>query len=122
MFGFGLMYALFPVMFGLIFLLVIGLFLYGLISSIRQWKKNNDSPRLTVEAQVVAKRTDITHHYGTDHSMSHTSTRHYVTFQVDSGDRMEFSVTGSEYGMLVEGDYGRLTFQGARYLGFERRR
>ena len=29
-------------------------------------------------------------------------------------------VTGQEYGMLVEGDKGYLTFQGTRYLGFER--
>ena len=47
-----------------------------------------------------------------------TSTRYYVTFQVESGDRMEFSVSGREYGLLVEGDTGRLTFQGTRYLGF----
>ena len=29
---------------------------------------------------------------------------------------MEFSVSGREYGLLVEGDTGRLTFQGTRYL------
>ena len=118
MFGFGLMDALFPVMFGLIFLLVTGLFLYGLISSIRQWKNNNASPRLTVEAEVVTKRTSV--HGGGEHS--HASTSHYVTFQEDSGDRMELPVTGPEYGMLVEGDRGRLTFQGTRYLGFQRER
>ena len=43
-----------------------------------------------------------------------------MTFQVDSGDRMELSVSGSEYGMLVEGDRGKLSFQGTRYLSFER--
>ena len=117
MFGFGLMDALFPVMFGLIFLLVTGLFLYGLISSIRQWKNNNASPRLTVEAEVVTKRTSV--HGGGEHS--HASTSHYVTFQVDSGDRMELPVTGPEYGMLVEGDFGDLSFQGTRYLGFQRK-
>ena len=49
-----------------------------------------------------------------------TNTTYYVTFQVESGDRMEFCVSGTEYGMLVEGDTGRLTFQGTRYLAFER--
>lgn len=49
-----------------------------------------------------------------------TSTSHYVTFQVESGDRMEFVVSGSDYGMLTEGDIGKLSFQGTRYLGFER--
>ena len=33
---------------------------------------------------------------------------------------MELSVSGSEYGMLVEGDRGGLSFQGTRYLSFER--
>lgn len=122
MFGSGL----FEVMFVLIFVIVIGMFVFGAVSGIHQWKKNNDSPRLTVDAQVVAKRTDVTHHSAAHHdgmhSTGHTSTWHYATFQVDSGDRMEFSVGGPEYGMLAEGDYGRLTFQGTRYLGFERQR
>ena len=68
-------------------------------------------------------RTSVTHHHDMNNTaMSHTSTSHYVTFQVESGDRMELNVTGSEYGLLVEGDQGRLTFQGTRYLGFERQR
>lgn len=64
----------------------------------------------------MSKRTAITHHHD---SMS--STRYYVTFQVDSGDRMELPMTGSEYGMLAEGDVGKLTFQRTRYLSFERK-
>ena len=48
------------------------------------------------------------------------STWYYVTFEVESGDRIELGVNGTEYGMLVEGDYGKLSFQGTRYLGFER--
>ena len=39
---------------------------------------------------------------------------------VESGDRVELTVSGSDYGMLVEGDIGKLSFQGTRYLGFER--
>ena len=55
--------------------------------------------------------------------MHHTthSTTYYVTFQVESGDRMELHVAGHEFGMLIEGDRGMLTFQGIRYLGFERK-
>ncbi len=49
-----------------------------------------------------------------------TFTSYYVTFQVESGDRMELTVSGSDYGMLVQGDIGKLSFQGTRYLGFER--
>ncbi len=88
-----------------------------IVRGVSQWHRNNNSPRLTVEATVVAKRIDVSHHHhgGETHHMT-TSTRYYVTFQVESGDRMEFSVSGREYGLLVEGDTGRLTFQGTRYL------
>jgi hypothetical protein len=51
---------------------------------------------------------------------SSTSTSYYVTFEVESGDRMELHVEGHEYGLLVEGDKGDLSFQGTRYLGFVR--
>ena len=43
-----------------------------------------------------------------------------LIFQIDSGDRMELTVRGSEYGTLAEGDVGMLSFQGTRYLGYER--
>ena len=29
-------------------------------------------------------------------------------------------MSGTEYGLLIEGDKGNLSFQGTRYLGFER--
>ena len=42
--------------------------------------------------------------------MLHTFTTYYVTFQVASGDRMELTVSGSDYGMLVEGDIGTVSY------------
>ena len=94
------------------------------VRGISQWNKNNNSPRLTVPATIVAKRTNVTHHHHNGaggHHHHHTSTTYYVTFQVDSGDRMELQVDGTEYGMLIEGDRGELSFQGTRYLSFERK-
>ncbi len=44
----------------------------------------------------------------------------FVTFELEKGERIELGVKGSEYGMLAEGDRGRLSYQGTRYLGFER--
>ena len=122
--GFGFGFGMFQIMFSLVFFLVIGMFIVMAVKGIREWNKNNHSPRLTVPATVVAKRTNVSHHHhnhgGT--GMHHTthSTTYYVTFQVESGDRMELHVAGQEFGLLVEGDEGKLTFQGTRYLGFER--
>ena len=123
--GFGFGFDLFQIMFSLVFFLVIGTFMVIAGKGIQEWNKNNHSPRLTVPATVVAKRTNVSHHHhnhgGT--GMHHTthSTTYYVTFQVESGDRMELHVAGHEFGMLIEGDRGDLTFQGTRYLGFERK-
>ena len=123
-FGFGLMEILFPIF----FLLVFGIILFTLIRGVGEWRKNNHSPRLVVDAEVVAKRADVTHHQhanagdatGAHGFHTSTSTDYYVTFEVRGGERLEFSVSGTEYGQLVEGDRGELNFQGTRYLSFER--
>ena len=48
------------------------------------------------------------------------SVRVFERYSVVGGDRMELRLSGTEYGQLAEGDTGRLSFQGTRYLGFER--
>ena len=121
--GFGYGFDMFSIMFSIVFIIVIGMFVVTAIKGIGQWNKNNNSPRLTVPATVVAKRTNVSHHNhaGTNgHHHHSTSTTYYVTFQVESGDCMELHLSGQEFGMLVEGDKGKLSFQGTRYLGFER--
>ena len=123
--GFGTGLTVFGIMFTVVFVLVLGSIIFAIVKGIGQWNKNNHSPRLTVPATIVAKRTNVSHHHHHNHAgtgMHHTthSTTYYVTFQVESGDRMELHVAGHEFGMLVEGDRGMLTFQGTRYLGFDR--
>lgn len=117
-FGFG---GGFTIMFMLVFGLIFAVFIFILIKGIGEWNRNNHSPRLSVAATVVAKRTKVSHHSGVgDNDFGSSSTSYYVTFQVASGDRMEFHISGSEYGMLIEGEQGMLNFQGSRYLGFTR--
>lgn len=121
MIGFGLGFDLFQILFTVLFLLVATMIVVTFVRNLRQWHKNNQSPRLTVPATVVAKRTGVTHYQGGNNGAPcHTSTSYYATFQVESGDRMELSLPGREYGLLAEGDQGKLSFQGTRFLGFER--
>ena len=115
-FDFG--FTVVPILVMIIFILVIAVFVTVFVKGISQWNKNNHSPRLSVEASVTGKRTSVSHHHHQNHTTHSTS--YYVTFQVASGDRMEFHVTGVEYGQLMEGDRGELSFQGTRYLGFAR--
>lgn len=117
----------FETMFFIIFALAFGMIVFVFVQVIAQWHKNNNSPRLTVDATVVTKRMRVSHHHHHNtgagmHMHMSSSTYYYVTFQVESGDRMELSLSGREYGELADGDKGKLTFQGTRYLGFERMR
>ena len=119
---FSLMETLFPVMFFTVFALVVVVMVTALVRSAGQWRRNQASPVLTVEACVVAKRTQVGHHAGMRDAtgMTGSYTRYYATFEVESGSRMELAVDGAEYGQLAQGDRGRLTFQGTRYMGFVR--
>lgn len=107
-------FDLFTGLFFLAFFIILAMIVVQFVRSIAQWGRNNASPRLTVEATVVAKRER------TWRNQNHHGTTYYATFQVESGDRMKLPMRGTDYGMLAEGDRGRLTFQGTRFLGFER--
>ena len=122
-YGFSFGFQMFQIMFFIVFGLILCTVIVTLIKGLKEWNNNNHSPRLTVPATVVAKRADVTHHRhrgANDHHHYHTSTTYFVTFEVESGDRMELQLEGSEYGLMVVGDKGKLSFQGTRYLGFER--
>ena len=121
--GFDVTFSIMQVIMLLVFVLVLGSIIVTLIRGVGEWNKNNQSPKLSVPAKVVSRRTAVSHHHhhqrnGMHHT--HTATSYYATFQVESGDRIEFLVSGTEYGMLAEGDSGELTFQGTRYLNFRR--
>ena len=112
---------MFELLFAIVFIVIILTFAFVLISNILVCTKNSTSPRLTVPALVRTKRTQVGHTRGAN-NMTRGYTRYYVTFEFESGDRLELMVDGSEYGMLAEGDCGMLSFQGTRYLGFVRGR
>lgn len=112
--------GIFTIVFIFVFVFILGTFIYTFVKGIGEWNKNNHSPRLTVPATVITKRSNTSHSHSHNDGMHHSSTSYYVTFQFESGDRSEFDVSGQEYGMLAEGDLGNLTFQGTRYISFTR--
>ena len=93
------------------------------------WARNNRAPQETLGARVVTKRMKVSGFSGRGAAGraagmptvgSSTYTRYFVTFELENGKRLELGVKDPEYGMLAEGDRGRLSFQGTRYIGFER--
>ena len=89
--GFDLMFSIVPVFIFIIFAIVIVGIITTAVRGVSQWSRNNASPRLTVEAAVVGKRIDVTHHQHAnagDQTGAHgyhttSSTSYYVTFQVE---------------------------------------
>ena len=123
------MFYIFNILFSIIFFCILGLIIYNIVKNISTWNQNNHSEKLTVPAKIVAKRTQVSQHQqpnAGDATGAHgftvmSSTSYYITFELENGERMELSVRGPEYGMLAEGDTGALSYQGTRYLGFERK-
>ena len=102
-YGFCFFSSAFQILFIVVFLLVLGVIAATVIRSIGEWHKNNNSPRIVVDAEVVTKREDVSHSSmpvagvvtGAHGFHSTSSTTYYVTFEVRGGDRLEFSVDGS---------------------------
>lgn len=105
-------FNIFPILFLAVFGLIFGTAVSTMVKNGRQNRENNNSPRLSCEAVVVAKRTKV---WG-----DHSRTTYFATFQFESGDRLELEIPHNQFGYLVEGDKGMLSFQGTRYLNFER--
>lgn len=115
-------------MFNIVFILVIVIFIVSIVRNVSEWNRNKHSPLLSIDAVVKSKRistsaTQIPN--GGDASGAQgfhttTTTYHYVTFQFESGDCMEFRVNSSEYASLSDGYKGKLSFQGSRYIRFDR--
>lgn len=120
------MFNLFDFIFPIFFIAVLILVIVGFFSAFKQSRKNAKAPRITVEAKVITKRADVSHHRHNvssnemDNYYTTSSTSYFVTFEVESGDRFELSINGSDYGMIVEGDKGKLTFQGTKFISFQR--
>ena len=104
--------SLIPVFSLAIFGLAFGIIISTLVKNGRQNRKNDASPRLTSEATIVTKRTHV--------RGDHAHTTYFATFQFESGDRLELEIPRDRFGYLVEGDRGKLHFQGTRFLDFER--
>lgn len=116
---FNIIEFLFPIM----FFLILGVIIFAVIKGISEWSNNNKQPVLSVDAKIVSKRVQVSNgsNMNNDHHHHTSSTFYHVTFEVESGDRMELQTSGNEYGLLAEGDVGKLVFQGTRYKSFQRK-
>ncbi|MDO4318497.1 MAG: DUF2500 domain-containing protein [Lachnospiraceae bacterium] len=126
---FDFFWNLFPLLFSLGLLSFAAFAVVIIVITLRREKQNDAAPRLTVSAFVAEKETDVTYQQvpaagdptGASGYFTHSTTSYYVTFQIPSGDRMRFSVSETVYHTLTERESGNLSFQGTRFLSFEKR-
>ncbi len=113
-------FSIFPTVFSVVFIGVLGVFIFTGIKGLKEWMHNNRQQVFSDPVMVVDKRTHVWggHHAGTHHYGSHTS--YYITFEFENGDRQEFMVAGRVYAQAAPGDTGTLTWQGTRFHDFQR--
>ncbi|USB34041.1 DUF2500 domain-containing protein [Paenibacillus sp. YPG26] len=102
---------------GTLLVVMIGTFAYAIIKGLMVWSANNSKSMLTKQAVVVSKRTEVWEGVGN----TAPSTNYYITFELENGARMEFQMAAREFGLLVEKDEGEITYQGGRFMNFNRR-
>ncbi len=103
------------------FSIIIGL---SLIIVVRQWWKNKHSPLIVTQATISDKR--IEEHYIRSKRSASLGYRtrkvliYYITFNLEGGEHIELRTNELVYSELENGDYGKLTFKGSKYIGFVR--
>ena len=126
MFDMSMGFGWFGILFAAAFIMIFAVIAVIAVSGLFRWNKNNNSPRLTVDAKVVAKRENVSHHVhaGNDFAShtSYTSTYYYVTFEFDFG--RPHRVSGSECGIWHACGRRRrkARIPGTRFLSFDRNR
>lgn len=102
---------------GFVLLAVVGTFLFIIIKGISTWTSNNNAEVLKRNCRIVDKRTEV---WGGSGDSSST-TDYFITFEFEDHTRKELEVKANQFGLLVTGDTGELTYQGTRFLDFTRR-
>lgn len=123
--GMDIMFTLVPLIIGIGFVVVISLMIMNGV----RYARNARSPRESVYARVVAKRTEVSgsshhhhHHHANDamHTVRSTRTHYYITLEFENGQRREYLDVKQLYGLVVEGDVGYAAVQGDWIVSFER--
>lgn len=107
-------------LFGVIFILIFAFCWVSIPVSIILMVVNRiGGKRQTVDAMIVAKRLNCArHHHGAEIISDHEPTTYHITFQIDKGPRVELQVKESQYDLMFDGERGKLTYKGKRFIRF----
>ena len=111
---FRLFIKFFPIAFSIVFLFVLGVFIWAFLGAKKDREQCADAPRLTVDAKTVAKTGRVT-------GGRSTKTAYNAAFEVESGDILRLDVDESDFSSFDENDEGRVTFRGTKFISFEKK-
>lgn len=95
---------------------VMAIFAYAIIKGLLVWSANNKKQIYMRYAVIVSKRTVVL-----DRPSGTSPVQHFITFELEDGNRLEFQMTAREYSFLMEKDEGEVTYQGTSFKNFNRR-
>lgn len=108
------------------FFLVIGVAAFFIIRKLIRSQQTDDLAGTHSTATVISKRCvtkqqrrTMPAQYSAAYRMEET-VWHYVTFENERGVRTEYNVTKAQFDMLFEGDKGKLTVNGSRFISFQK--
>lgn len=92
---------------------------------VRQWIKDKHSPRVvtlaTITDKPIEKRRIRRPRTSSAPGMkTHIMYIYYVIFDLEGGDHLKLQVSKAKYDKLKKGTTGKLTFQGKKYISFEK--
>ena len=94
--------------FAIVFIVIFGVVFY------KKWaedKNNSEKPIETKSVKVVAKRNIMN---------NNPNVGSFILFEFNDGSRQELSINATTASMIAEKDTGMLTYQGTKFLKFER--
>ena len=111
--------------FMLVFLVIAAMIVVTMIRGIGEWHKNNESPRLTVDAEVVAKRTRTDTHCHdmagdpTGATRNHAHHQYKLFCYISGGKRRQDGIFSNRFGVWNAGRerQGKTFFSGDALSG-----
>lgn len=108
------------------FFIVMAVLIVGVcaIIIVKQWLKNKRFPVITVRAKIsdlnIRNYSGYRNGYQTPGRDSATFHIYYVVFVTENGKQIEFAVRKTQYYKLKKGYSGKLTFQGTKFIRFNK--
>lgn len=103
-----------------VFVCIIGIISIQGKKKLNEWKENRKCPRLTHDAAIITKRTNIVQYQIKGKKIWHDVVTYHMTFQIPNDEQVELCIPYKVYRILFDGDKGNLTFQGTKFFAFER--